>query len=88
METALIVAVIGFVGAILAAIITVRSGSQDQKLDRIEINVNSRLDRLLTQANLDNAELDRLRPLSPPPVLPPKPYGRRHDDDPTGKPTP
>lgn len=85
METALIVAVIGFVGAILAAIITVRSGSQDQKLDRIEINVNSRLDRLLTQANLDNAELDRLRPLSPPPT---QPYGRRHDDDPTGKPTP
>lgn len=78
METALIVAVIGFVGAILTAIITVRSSSQDRKLDRIEINVNSRLDKLLTQATLDNAELDRLRP---------QPYGRRHDDDPTGKPT-
>jgi hypothetical protein len=57
----ILVAVIGAGGAVVSAYIIGRFTRQDRVLDKIQVNVNSRLDKLLAQSKLDNTELDRLR---------------------------
>lgn len=49
-------------GGIFCTYIVVRTNRQDRTLNQIELNVNSRLDRLLEQSKLDNIELGQLRP--------------------------
>ena len=71
MLTVILVAVIGALGTVFAAYLVSRTNKQDRILNQIEVNVNSRLDALLTQAGLDNLELNKLRA---------RPKNTRHDD--------
>lgn len=57
----ILVSVIGALGTVFAAYIISRTNRQDRVLNQIEVNVNSRLDRLLAQSAVDNAELGELR---------------------------
>lgn len=59
--TTVLVAIIGAVTTVIGSYLTYRTHKQDQTLGRIEVNVNSRLDKLIDQAKLDNIELGELR---------------------------
>lgn len=63
-------------GGIFCTYIVVRTNRQDHTLNQIELNVNSRLDKLLAQSKLDNIELGQLRPPNIPDEPEPTPEGR------------